>query len=405
MNGRRIVSAAALAVLVLGPVPSAYAKTSASNVEGTNWFWQSQNRTAPSEVTGEPVCPPPQVPVCPDPQVGASSPHEPGALPVMVFRNQDEKISSILFQMPFQRAKISKFDFTVIESKDPRDQIQTQNAGGKIIQACRITEVWTPSEDGADEIGDAPKYDKSGCVDGKRETPSSGARWRFNITSLVNSWGDPGRAFGVMLVGKKGNDANDTWQIVLKGPRRDDATTPANEATANAKNVQANVSFTPIKGGGGSGGGGFGGGFGFPSSSGGFSPDYTSSGTGTPDFGVPFAPPVPPTEAVPGSIAATPAGASGSEKPKGPELPPIFWLMIPVGLMALSMVRNIVLEPRPGKRADGVVALIRNHNAARLGRTPAPDAHSPFSGVTRTLQSAGGRLRGLVRRVITGGAS
>ena len=396
---RAVLSLLVLAGVLLSPGLPAQAATKNVPVQGTNWFWTNQQRPAPSDLG---VTCPDGAPACPDQRFEGANTHEVGALPVMVTKGENEKISSILFNfqgiIPFQGGVINKFTFSVIESQDPRDRAQTVDVTGHKIQACLITEVWTPSEVGADEMKDAPDFDEENCVDGTRKPDASPPRWDFVVTNMVAAqWGQgPSSAFGVMLVGNKPENSQESWQIVLKGTRRDDATTAeVNEAKANQNNIKASIDLTPNPAPtfASSGFGDFsntGGSFGFGDSGFGTTPAAGSTFPGTT---------TPTTPTAPGTAPV----AAGGPTTTAPTMPGYFWLLIPAGLMALSLVRHTVLEPLPGKRPDGVVALIRRHNAARLGRPIAPDAAGALVALSGVFRKAGLRIRSLTRRVLSGG--
>jgi len=401
-SARRILCLLAVAAVTVGPALPAAAQTKRDvKVPGTNWYWKSQKRAK----TSDHVSCPDGTPVCPSHQQELESTHSEGSLPIKILRGEHEKYSAIEFDtsfIPFQGATIHSFTFTVVESQTERDRAQTVNTDGKVIEACPIEETWPSTlEGGATMMGEAPKYATSGCVKGKRERNANPPRWRFDITKIAQGWGNqPGSAYGVMLVGAKGNDPNETWQVVLRGPYRNEQS-----QLVGQKNVLASVSFTPKPAATGTTG------TSFPSGS------YSTTGTGTDPWGVgtdgfgsgttqdapvfPEGGGAPAAPAPPAPLGAISTAAQGEEQPGG--MPAYFWLLIPVALMALSLVRHTVLEPLPGKRPDGVVALIRRHNAARFGRSVTPEASSPLARVTGTLRGTGHRIRRLARRVISGG--
>lgn len=395
---RAFLSLMILGGVLMGPGLPAQAATKSVPVEGTNWYWTAQNRQTPSgaakDATGQDVNCPPGTPVCPDPQVGAPNPHEPGALPVQMVQGEDQKVSAIQFDLPIPSfgAVIDSFTFSVTESPDPRDQSQTVNAGNKKIKACLITEIWPASlEAGADEMEDAPEWSESSCAEGKRKDGSP-PKWEFDIKTLAQTWGtDPTTSYGVMLVGVKVADQTDPWQLVLKGPYRD----PETSKLEGKKNIEAKIAFTPNQAPsiGGFIGSGFNPGtsFGNPTTFG-TTPGSTSTFPGT----------TTPPATTPG---AAPVASQGNTPPPAPSMPGWFWLLIPVGLIGLSLVRHTVIEPLPGKRADGVVALIRRHNAARLGRPLGQEVEGFVVAMTSSLRRAGQRIRSLSRRVLSGGRS
>ncbi|HEX9824496.1 MAG TPA: hypothetical protein VGB51_08925 [Actinomycetota bacterium] len=392
---RRALTVLAAAGMLLAVAPSAHAASSAkATVEGTNWFWRSQNRTTISEETGE-SCPP-EAPVCPDPQVGLRNTHSKGALPVQILDGKEEKISAVNFDLsfiPVQGAVIEEFTFTVIESADPQDQAQTLNAGGKTVLACLLTDSFADSEDGADEFELAPKYDcEAASVEGERDAEAG--LWKFDITDMVQDWGaDPLSANGVMLVGSQ---KDENWQVVLKGPRRDDPTTAeVDEEKENAKNIQASVVYTPNE---------------EPADTvpdapddGGIPPTTptfpTTTTTDIPTFGTDDgtfgADTTPATDVTPTEVPGTEAAGTDTAAPadSGPETPGYVWALIPLGLVAFALVRNSFAEPVAIRRPDGVVAMIRRQNADRRGDSGA-DAEGPFAGFKRFFSKTG---RGLKR--------
>ena len=362
----RTVTARSLTLLlVLGlsawfaPASPALAQSNQEvEVEGTNWFWRSQERRNLSDITGG--CPEDlPLPLCPDPVIGLPNPHDPGALPVMVLNGEVEKISAIQFNTDFippQGGTIAKFEFSVVEATSPRDRIQTINAAERKIVACFIKDYWPTSEDAADELADAPPYDCASGVEGERqeaEEAGQPARWTFEATELVQDWGlDPFSANGIMLVPVvEGSGPTETWQIVLAGPRRDVAETPppADEAEASKDNVKAQIAFTPNPepeedDGGFTGGGG--------------------------DFG--FDPPAPESPPADPPVSEPPPDTGERADEPASETTPVgsawyVWLLVPAALVGVSMVRTAVLEPAGGKRPDGVVARIRAQNVARRG--------------------------------------
>ncbi|MDQ3991107.1 MAG: hypothetical protein M3245_02190, partial [Actinomycetota bacterium] len=99
-------------------------------------------------------------------------------------------------------------------------------------------------------------------------------------------------------------------------------------------------------------------------------PGFPSTPTGTGGFPAGGATDVPPLDAtaVPPDVATQAAAGEGPV----PTMPGYVWALLPVALLAWSMVRGVLL-PATGKRAGGVVARIREHNVARRGR-PLADA-------------------------------
>jgi hypothetical protein len=381
------------------PSTPAFAATQKKlEVPGTNWFWQSQNRRTPSELG---VKCPEGSPTCPDPSIGLPNPHEPGALPVMVLNGQIEKVSAVQFDtefLPVQGADVESFVFTVVESPDARDRFQTFNAEDRKIMACLIEDIWPPSEDAADEMQYAPPWNCDVGVEGKRvvsEDPLVPTHWEFDATKIAEVWGeDPFASFGVMLVPVATNGGlTETWQLVLKGPRRDVSDTPIDEAEPNKNNIQAKLVYTPnpeeddglggIDTGGDTGGFDFGG----------------DTGTTVPD-------PVPPadTGSDTGTDTGTDSGPSAAPASNNqPDSAWYVWLLLPALIGGIGMARAAVLEPAGGRRPDGVVAMIRAQNAARRGGTILEDAPGPgllaapfvalFASIRQDLSNARSKIK------------
>lgn len=375
---RRLLPVLAILGLVLGLAGPASAATTGASA--TSWYWESQESVSHSDTTGG--CPQtePPPPVCPEQRQSIPNPHSAGSLPVQVFRGDDEKVSAVNFDLSFippQGAVISRFTFSIVESQEGRDRSQTINASGKTIQACLITDGWPASEDGAEDKENAPQFECGSAADGKR-TGSNPARWQFDITSLAQAWGaDPFSANGVMLVGKQ---KNENWQIVLRGPFREGGSVKGKD------NIKADVAFTPN-----------------PEVSGGGTGDTfdTTTDTTTGDTGGFNFENTNETLGDEGDLPAGEVGADeeavGTQPTAGggtePETPAYVWALIPLGLLALALVRSTIMEPIIGKRPDGVVAMIRQRNAARRGSGLISEATSPLAAVAGVFQHAGGRVR------------
>jgi hypothetical protein len=392
---RRVLARSAVLLFALGlfaalvPAGTALADASKVGVDGTNWFWQSQERRQPSEILRETgladlgVGCPPFAPLCPDPVVGLPNPHEAGALPVMVLNGGVEKVSGIHFDLeflPVQGAIIDKFTFTVIESIDPRDEFQTFNADGREILACLIEDILITGEDGAEDMDDVPPFDCEGAPKGVRKADADPVVWEFDATELVQPWGDdPFSINGIMLVPVAADGGiSETWQIVLKGPRRDTDATPDDEQALNANNIKAKIEYTPkpeIPDDGDDGG------------SGGFTPPP------------PPPPPPPSPEPSPSPVPTDTGGGDGTAEPVSNSGPVgsmwYIWLLLPAAIFGIAMARAAILEPSGGRRPDGVVAMIRAQNAARRGWTAVPDdplgpgarLTSPFSALYAAVAS------------------
>ncbi|MGI8407853.1 MAG: hypothetical protein ACR2L3_05020, partial [Actinomycetota bacterium] len=138
----------------------------------------------------------------------------------------------------------------------------------------------------------------------------------------------------------------------------------------------------------------------------GFSTESTDGGTfGTTDpVGGGTEVPAPGEEGAPVDLPLEDAGLAGDELPAAPSIPGYVWLAILAGLMAFSLVRQVVLESAAGIRPDGVLAQIRKINTERRGATltdirTGPDLLAPlrtgFSYLGRGAEAVGSRFSSL----------
>jgi hypothetical protein len=394
-----LLTAAALAVAVPGP---AYAAEKGQHpfrygTDVSSWYWQQQ---IDEEVTPPVPLPPPVPPV--SQRARLPSPQRPDTLPVGVFEGVHERMAAIKFDLSERGvtpgSTIKELVLRIEESTDKNEQ-PSVNVGAAKIQACVILDVLSGGEN--ERFADRPQYSESDCVEGARETPPAPAAplWTFDLKTLAGPWGeDPFANNGIMLLGiLQGGGPTETWQVNLKIPARDDDGTEVNEyeqtqgrATLTLDFVPGEDPTVPVGGsldegatgdvsGGGSIGGTFGG-----------TPSTDLSGAGGPPV-TPAAPDAP--------VTATPVAAVA---PPEPRMPAFVWLLIPLGLMALSAVRSVVLEPAGGPRPEGVIEAIRLRNAERRGgalRAPADPllaAASALVALGRRGRAAG---RALVQRV------
>jgi len=387
-----LLAAAGMAGAVGGPAAAAE-KSQHPFQYGTDvssWYWEQQ---FDEEVTPPVPIPPPVPPV--SQRVRLPSPQRPDTLPVGVFEAAHERMAAIRFDL-FERgvtpgSTINELVLRIEESTDKNEQ-PSMNAGAAKVQACVILDVLSGGEN--EQFADRPQYSESDCVEGARETPPAPAAplWTFDLTALAGPWGeDPFANNGVMLLGiLQGGGVTETWQVNLKIPSRDDDGTEVNEYEQTKGRTTLTLDFVPgedpaapgsesldeaasggASGGSGSLGGTFGGG----------TPSTDLSGAGVP-------PVKPAASDTPGT--ATPVAAVA---PPEPRMPAYVWLLIPLGLLALSAVRSVVLEPAGGPRAGGVIEAIRLRNAERRGgalRAPA----DPLLAAATALVALGRRARG-----------
>jgi hypothetical protein len=366
--GRRVLRAflaagAAFALIITVPGP-AFAKTTSSSFvygpDSANWFWMDQIEQA---VTVEEAGVADYVRL-PNPQAADT-------LPVAAQNGQPNKISALQFDLSrrgvITGSTVSKFVLTIAENDDLlagfQDPTQPDlqpsfNMEGKLIQACPITGVWSSGE-GAELWERAPSYEETLCVQGKRGEAGGTVNWTFDLTTLAQEWAtDLSSNRGLMLVPviPEGAATNDTtWQINLKLPQRDDGTTSGQDEYEQTKTrVDVDVAFTPP--GGTQGGDNF---------TGGGSNFIPTGGSGTTGTEFPFgSQPVGTGGAPPAAQERT---SSSRPSPTVPRLPWYVWVLIPLGLVALSTVRAVVLEPLATGKPGGVIAAIRTKNAELRG--------------------------------------
>lgn len=403
----RALAVMAVAGIVLAVAPPAVAakRTEAAFEYGkdvSSWFWARQQD---QEVAPPP--PPegfPEPPVAPSQRVRLPNPQRPDTLPVAMWEGDHERMSAVKFDLS-QRgvvagSRITSLVLEIEESQDRNEQ-PSVNTNAAAIEACFVKEFLAGGEN--EEWRTRPRYDDKGCVAGKRQTPQNApAFWRFELTQLAAPWGrDPFTNNGVMLQGIPPKDPgpDDTWQVNLKIPQKDAAMTEEDEYRLTRDRVRLTLAFVPgevalpgsldtggIPYSGSSGGGSFGPSTSFGTGSGSLSTGSPATGTGEPT-----------TEGSPAS-ASRPAAA---ELPQ-PKLPGYVWALIPLGLLALSAVRSVVMEPVGGIRPDGAIAAIRRRNAERRGG-PLREVTDPWSralsAAKRGALATGRGLRGTGRSV------
>ena len=362
------------------------------------WYWRRQ--------TNQEVTTPPQVPPIPgappvSQRVTLPNPQRPDTLPVALNQGQPDKMSGIKFDLlergVVENSKINELVFFIEESQDRNEHPQMRPETAK-INACVIKDVISAGEN--EEFDDAPKHDDSSCVEGKREAPASGstgpAIWTFDLTKTAANWGkNPFENNGVMLVPVA--VGTETWQVNLKIPARDAAATTDNEYESTKGRTKVNLTFIPGK----------------PTKlvTPPVPPDPTTTTTTTGTTGttgtVGTTPVQPSTdfgaEEIPGAepVAAPPPvtepAAVQFPQDQGRQMPAYVWLAIPLGLLALTAVRSVILEPVGGPRPDGVISAIRQRNAQRRGgvlRQPS----DPISRMVGAFRRAGAGSRAAIRK-------
>jgi hypothetical protein len=378
---RRIL-ARALAVLTLGlmvlplaPVgPASASSEVAVKLSKQTWWWRDQ---IDREVK---VVPP--VPGAPTvvTRVKRPAPFPLGRLPIAVSGAQDTKVSAIGFDLLLANipmgSTISSFKVTLKESDwiaDAQAQLAARkgfepqyNADTATVLACPIGGFWAET-DGAEAytalsetnevVNQVPAYDCASGVPAERDAAAEGGpTWTFDLTALAQEWSDsPFENNGVMLFPDLAAASSAQWQVALIGNTRD--------ASGVGTILSGKATYTPPEE--------------SPTTSPSPSPFDTGGGSGfTPPPSLPPSSPLPspvssPTQAPPQAVPV--ADTSGSA------IPGYVWLLVPVGLVALAMVRSVVLEPVGGRRSNGALAAIRSVNAERRG-TGASGASLGFVG-------------------------
>ena len=170
---------------------------------------------------------------------------------------------------------------------------------------------------------------------------------------------------------------------------------PPNTYQSTKKRAVVTLAFTApatVATGGGSVGGGF------PSSSGGGSSFVGSGtvGTVTPG-GTTTTTTTTTTGGGPTGTAPTTIVSQASSPVPPVKVPGIVWLLVPLGLLGLWAVRQAVMEPADGMRRDGVIAAIRQRNAAAKG-IPVSEREDTMTQARAATRRARSALRRSFRR-------
>ena len=424
-----------LTVLLILSVAPAFAATAEITVNTVAWYGQDQFSREEKDPQGNTYViesPNPFCPAVPGGLGGIPGSCAEGRLPIEVRGGaydpeQQNKISAAGFDMSLVPigSKVNKFTATFLEAKagcyskdgsqDPQQQYCEEtdpvNAEGKRLQACFIDGFLTPGE--GRPMNEAPRFtcsDSDPVAERKEVKTKDGETWytwTFDLTAFAQTWvKELSVTTAVMLVGKAPKEeagAEETWRVVLTGPKFE---------AGNIPGVETAISYIPGKTptlggtlGGGTLGGGTTGGFGTTTGTTDFgtttgTTDFGSStgtdvGSGTTGGGAEAAPEDPAEAAEPPALAV-----GGAEDPGGPPMPGYVWLAILAGIVAFTMVRSVVLESASGIRPNGVLSQIQRLNAERHGGAVAAAAatgSSPFEPVTKafaTMKEKAGLLGG-----------
>ena len=381
-RGLLVLAAVVISLAVAGPAVAVDKKINfLPGTDISSWFWERQ---VDEEVTTPVTLPPPIPPA--SQRVRLGNPQRPDTLPVALMDGTSERMSAIKFDLTaedrgvIEGSEIKKLLLFIEESQDRNEQPSVSPETAK-IQACQILDFLTQGEE--ERYKDAPKYDDKNCVDGTRDAVAGAIPvWTFDLTKIAQVWGEnPYDNYGVMLVPVA--EPGKTWQVNLKVPIKDQAATEGDQYELSKNRAFVTIDFipgeppkipdvpsapssgttTPVSSGTSS----------VPSSSG-----FPSSGSpvipASTDFGG--------SEDIPGVEATPPPTEQASFAPpidQKPRMPAYVWLAIPLGLLALSAIRSVVLEPVGGPRPDGVISAIRRRNAERRGGATAVGRSGLFS--------------------------
>ena len=340
------------------------------------------------------------------------NPQSSDTLPVSVDQGKPDKVSAIYFGLLSRGAmpgsSIVQFKLTIQEGDTPStnptsNQDQPEyNVQNHKLEACRATQFW-PDGGGAETWDGRPTH--RGCVTGTRSGKPGHTFWNFDITQLAQPWGaNPNANFGVVLypvTPKNAGPQDQSWQINLKIPARDNPATPQNETTATKNRAVATIAFTtPASA--------TTGGItpsttiGSTTAAGGSTGTFTGPGSGTGGFPSTTTTTTTTTSGLPSS-----GGSSGSSNTTGStqpvagippvKLPGIVWALLPIGLIAIWAIRQIVIEPVGGVRQEGVISAIRRRNAAARGMPP-PETDAVLAHARAATRRARSFIRKRLRR-------
>ncbi|MDP9068062.1 MAG: hypothetical protein M3N53_06925 [Actinomycetota bacterium] len=420
------LSALVSGILVLAMSP-AFAKTTEITVNTVAWYGQDQVSREEKDPLGNTYTVESPNPFCPS--IPGSLGAIPGTcaegrLPIEV-RNgnyepeEQNKISAVGFDMSLipLGSKVQKFTATFLEAKagcyerqggqgGPSDRYCEEtdpiNVEGKELQACIIEGFLTEGE--GRPFKEAPRFTCSDTdpVAKRKEvkTKDGGVEhvWTFDLTKFAQGWvKELSTTTAVMLVGhapeKEADrgDPNDTWRVVLTGPKFE---------AGNIPGIETEISFIPgetptIPVPPTTGTTGTTGSFGDTTGTTGFGDTGTSTlGTGTATGGVGGTTGAEGTEGeAPAAAEELPLEVAGAET-EPIKMPGYVWLAVLAGIIGFSMVRSIVLESATGIRPNGVLAQIQRLNAERNGGAASGSGTtSPFAplaaGFTAAKQKIG----------------
>ncbi|HWC14359.1 MAG TPA: hypothetical protein VG929_07175 [Actinomycetota bacterium] len=409
---------AMIAGLTLVPVAAHAAQQRAEPAVLTTGWWWEDAETQEADIQGNKVVVGTTSPFCPS--APGSLGAVPGAcaegrLPVEIIGGDYQspnKLSALGFDLSYLTpgSTVHKFTVTLLEAEagctdanndgavtpgQNGDYCEETDPYGPVddrqIQACLVPEIFGDAE--AAPYKELPSYLCSStdpvaerkeikAVDKKEDADGVDHVWVFDLTLYAQKWAETfTAATNIMLVGNKPNNSGqqDSWRVVFAGPRVEKGirtelvyepgeivlpAPPPGTGTTGGSTFVGGTTTTGI------------GGSDFGSGSTGFG---TTGGTvGTTDVGT----------------GTEPAPAGGDETFASDEIPGVpvqgmpgyVWLALLAGIVAFSMVRQVVIESASGVRPNGVLAKIHALNAERRGLDPAA-ASATGDGIGAKLSS------------------
>ena len=382
-------SLAVVGLVALPLAASAQAEEAEPAVASSAWYWKTQkSQPIVNPVDGSTVAVIEQPnPFCP----GAASAGtrdeicRAGRLPIEV-QNGDytepDKVSAIGFDLTLVPlgSDVSKFTVELLEANDP--QSEPINADGHGLKACVVSQFFGDGE--AREYKERPRFEctktdpiaerkafKFKTADGTEDR----FRYVFDLTEFAKGWVEDGAAVTAVILypvpvdpkGDKDPQRDNAWRTVLTGAAEPDGVKTNLVYKAPPTPVITPLPPTePVDPGTGFGSG----------STDDFSTGTTDTGstdtfgTGTADAPTGGGTEVPAEDSAGDPEAVVPLedpALAGGEVPKGPGIPGYVWLAVLAGMMAFSLVRQVVLESAAGIRPDGVLSQIRKINTERRG--------------------------------------
>lgn len=399
------LAALAAAALVLATPGLARAAEAEPALTSAAWYWESQRSQPITDPTsgGDVATAEAPNPFCPT-FLGLGNPSgqacEEGRLPIEVSGGDydtPDKMTAVAFDLATipLGSQIREFTVTFVEADGP--QSQPANAEGKELQACPIGEFFGDGE--ARQYQEAPQFACSDA-DPRAERKSIKVKgedrfaFTFDLTALAQQWAaEIPPVTGVMITPVKPEEADfdpatdNNWRTVFAGTQDEDLKERGVQTYLNYKPGEDDFA-DPFADPGATGGDLGGGGFGTTGDTGGFGEATAGGPIGGEESG----------EAEPVSGEGTPLAATDQGDPNAGAMPGYAWLAMLAGLIAFSMVRSVVLENAKGIRPDGVLAQIRQINAAQGGGI-ATAAASRLAPAIEGIKGAAAKLSALTKKL------